>query len=142
MAAIILFRMREDVVEGAEATRVDRWLFAVRFFKSRSLAAQAVAGGKVHINGERAKASRAVRVGDRVTFMRGAVAFECKVMAIPLRRGPATEAAACYDETPESRTRREQFAANMRVASAMAPRSTERPDKHARKTLRRLRGRE
>jgi ribosome-associated heat shock protein Hsp15 len=134
--------MKEDVADSHDAMRVDRWLFAVRFFKSRSLAAQAVTGGKVHINGERVKSSRAVRVGDQVTFMRGAVAFECKVTAIPLRRGPASEAAACYDETPESKVRREKFAENMRVASAMAPRPDERPDKHERKILRRLRGRD
>jgi ribosome-associated heat shock protein Hsp15 len=134
--------MDEEGADGADAMRVDRWLFAARFFKSRSLAAQAVSGGKVHINGERAKPSRAVRVGDSLVFMRGAVAFECKVKAIPQRRGPASEAVRCYEETAASQTRREQFAANMRVASAMAPRSPERPDKHDRKILRRLRGRD
>jgi ribosome-associated heat shock protein Hsp15 len=134
--------MQEDVAEGAEAMRVDRFLFFARFFKSRSLAAQAVAGGKVHINGERVKASRNVRVGDQLVFMRGAVAFECKVTALPARRGPAAEAAACYDETPASKVRREQFAANMRTAAAMAPRPDERPDKHDRKILRRMRGRD
>jgi ribosome-associated heat shock protein Hsp15 len=134
--------MNERVAaEGAGALRIDRWLFAVRLFKSRSLAAQAVAGGKVHINGERAKPSRPVREGDQVTFMRGAVAFECKVTGLPLRRGPASEAARCYEETPESRARREQFAERMRVAAALAPRPEERPDKHDRKELRRLRGR-
>ena len=134
--------MKEDPDDSKDAMRVDRWLFSVRFFKSRSLAAQAVTGGKVHINGERVKPSRAVRVGDQVTFMRGAVAFDCKVVSIPLRRGPASEASACYDETPESKARREKFAENMRVASAMAPRPDERPDKHERKILRRLRGRD
>lgn len=134
--------MHVEGADSAEALRVDRWLFAVRFFKSRSSAADAVAGGKVHINGERAKASRSVRVGDRIVFMRGAVAFECKVTAIPKRRGPASEAMRCYEETPESQARREQFAANMRVAAAMAPRPDERPDKHERKILRRLRGRD
>jgi ribosome-associated heat shock protein Hsp15 len=134
--------MDEEGTDSADAVRVDRWLFAVRFFKSRSLAAQAVAGGKVHINGERAKPSRPVRVGDRIVFMRGAVAFECTVKGLPERRGPASEAVKCYDETPESQARREQFAANMRVAAAMAPRPEERPDKHERKVLRRLRGRD
>jgi ribosome-associated heat shock protein Hsp15 len=122
--------------------RIDRWLFFVRLFKSRSLAAQAVAGGKVHINRERVKPSRTVREGDLVAFMRGAVAFDCKVTGLPKRRGPASEAAQCYEETPESRARREEFSQRMRVAAALAPRPEERPDKHERKVLRRLRGRD
>jgi ribosome-associated heat shock protein Hsp15 len=83
--------MSEDRTEdGPGAARLDRWLFGVRLFKSRSLAAQAVTGGKVHLNDERVKPSREVREGDVLTFVRGAVEFECTVKAIPVRRGPAT----------------------------------------------------
>lgn len=134
--------MQEEGADSPDVLRIDRWLFSVRFFKSRSLAAQAVAGGKVHVNGERVKASRAVRVGDRIEFTRGAVVFECTVVAIPTRRGPASEAARCYEETPASQARREKFAANMKVAAALTLRPDERPDKHERKILRRLRGRD
>lgn len=126
---------------GPGAARIDRWLFGVRLFKSRSAAADAVNGGKVHINGERVKPSRGVRAGDTVTFTRGAVKFECLVSAIPVRRGPASEAARCYDETPASKARREEFSARMKVAAGLTPRPEERPDKHERKLLRRLRGR-
>ena len=126
---------------GPGAARIDRWLFGVRLFKSRSLAADAVSGGKVHVNGERVKPSRSVQAGDTVTFTRGAVEFECVVTAIPLRRGPAAEAAGCYDETPRSQARREEFAARMKVAAALTPRPDDRPDKHDRRLLRRLRGR-
>ena len=126
---------------GPGATRIDRWLFAVRLFKSRSLAADAVSGGKVHVNGERVKPSRGVQPGDTVTFTRGAVEFECIVSAIPLRRGPASDPARCYDETPASKARREEFAARMKVAAALTPRPDDRPDKHDRRLLRRLRGR-
>ena len=126
---------------GPGASRVDRWLFGVRLFKSRSLAAEAVAGGKVHINGERVKPSRGVQPGDTVTFTRGAVEFECVVTEIPVRRGPAAAAARCYDETAASKARREEFAARMKVAAGLAPRPDERPDKHDRRLLRRLRGR-
>jgi len=126
---------------GPGATRIDRWLFAVRLYKSRSLAADAVSGGKVHINGERVKPSRGVQPGDTLTFIRGTVEFECMVMAIPVRRGPASEAARCYDETPASQARRAEFAARMKVAAGLTPRPDERPDKHDRKLLRRLRGR-
>jgi ribosome-associated heat shock protein Hsp15 len=129
--------------EDAGAQRIDRWLFFVRLFKSRSLAAEAVSGGKVHVNGDRVKPSRAVRDGDFITFVRGAVPFECKVTGLPKRRGPASEAVQCYEETPESQKRREQFAERMRVAAALTPtRPDERPDKHGRKELRRLRGRD
>jgi ribosome-associated heat shock protein Hsp15 len=121
--------------------RIDRWLFGVRLFKSRSLAAQAVSGGKVHVNGARVRPSHAVRPGDLVSFSRGSVDFECHVAAIPERRGPAGEATACYRETDDSRARREQQAQNMRLAASMAPRPAERPQKHERRELRRLRGR-
>ena len=122
--------------------RIDRWLFFVRLFKSRSLAGEAVTGGRVHVNGERVKPSRVVRVGDTVVFNRGAVAFECEVTGLPLRRGPAPEAAACYRESEASVARRAQFAERMRLATAFAPRPDGRPDKHERRELRRIRGRE
>jgi len=127
---------------GPGTSRIDRWLFGVRLFKSRSAAADAVSGGKVHLNGERVKPSRGVKAGDTVAFTRGAVEFECVVVAIPLRRGPAPEAARCYDETAASKTRREEFSARMKVAAALTPRPDDRPDKHERRALRRLRGRD
>jgi ribosome-associated heat shock protein Hsp15 len=123
------------------AARIDRWLFGVRLFKSRSVAAEAVNGGKVHVNGARVRPSHSVRPGDRVTFTRDVIEFECAVVSIPERRGPAKEAVACYTETEASRARREQHAQRMRLAAAMAPRPGERPDKHQRRELRRLRGR-
>jgi ribosome-associated heat shock protein Hsp15 len=127
---------------GPGAARIDRWLFGVRLFKSRSLATQAVTGGKVHINGERVKPSHGVRPGDIVTFVRNLVEFECTVTAIPARRGPASEAARCYVESPASETRRAEFAQRMKIAAGLAPqRPDERPDKHGRQALRRLRGR-
>jgi ribosome-associated heat shock protein Hsp15 len=121
--------------------RIDRWLFAVRLFKTRSAAADALGGGKVHLNGERVKPSHAVKPGDAVTFTRGAIVFECLVAAVPLRRGPASDAARSYDETPASKTRREEFAARMKVAAGLTPRPDSRPAKHDRRLLRQLRGR-
>jgi ribosome-associated heat shock protein Hsp15 len=123
------------------ATRIDRWLFAVRLFKSRSAAAEAVIGGRVHLNGERVKAAHALKPGDTVTFTRAAVVFECVVSAVPLRRGPASEAMRCYEEAPASKARREQFAVRMKVAGGLTPRPDDRPDKHDRRLLRQLRGR-
>jgi ribosome-associated heat shock protein Hsp15 len=105
-----------------EPTRIDRWLFFVRLFKSRSLASEAVNGGRVHVNGERVKPSRVVRLGDQIIFNRGAV--------------------ACFRESEASVVRRTQFAERMRVAAAFAPRPPSRPDKHQRRELRRVRGRD
>ena len=134
-------------MSGPEATthpgtaRIDRWLFAVRLFRSRALAAQAVSGGRVHVNGERVKPARELRIGDRLTLTRGALEFACEVRALPARRGPAAAAQAAYAETADSQARRAEFAARLKVAAALTPRPRERPDKHARAQLRRLRGR-
>ena len=121
--------------------RIDRWLVGVRLFKTRSAAAHAVSGGKVHLNGERVKPAHGVKPGDTVTIRRGAVVFECMVAAVPLRRGPASEAARSYEETPASKARREEFAARMKVAAGLTPRPDSRPDKRDRRLLRQLRDR-
>jgi len=115
--------------------------FAVRLSKARSAATDAAEGGKVHINGERVKPSRGVNPGDTITLTRGAVVFECVVTAVPLRRGPASEAARSYDETPASKARCEDFAARMKVAASLTPRPDDRPNKRDRRLLRQLRGR-
>lgn len=131
-----------DAADAAPgATRIDRWLFAVRLFKSRSAATDAVNGGKVHLNGARVKASHAVKPRDIVSFNRGDILFECTIAAIPPRRGSASAVAGCYDELPTSRARREQYLERRRIAAANAPRPEDRPDKHGRRLLRRLRGR-
>jgi ribosome-associated heat shock protein Hsp15 len=133
-------------VSGREPTgerlRIDRWLWFARFFRSRSLASAAVAGGRVHLNGERVKPAHAIRVGDRLAVARGEADFECLVTSIPARRGPASEAARAYEETPASRARREAGAVRRRLAPAETPRPEGRPDKHDRRLLRRVRGRD
>jgi ribosome-associated heat shock protein Hsp15 len=131
--------MPEPLATSAGAARLDRWLFAVRLFRSRALAAQAVGGGRVQLNGTRVKPGHGVCAGDRVSFKRGAVEFECAVNAIPPRRGPAAAAARCYEESAASLARRAAWAARPPVAPV--PRPRERPGKHQRALLRRLRGR-
>ena|SRR5579862_368904 len=123
------------------AARLDRWLFAVRLMGSRAAAAAAVSGGRVHVNGARVKPAHALRPGDEVSLTRGALAFECTVLAVPERRGPAAAARLCYEESPSSAALREAHAARMKVAGARAPRPRGRPDKHARRHLQRLKGR-
>lgn len=132
----------EHNVSIGGSLRIDRWLFAVRLYKSRSLAAAAVSGGKVHVNGERVKPAHAVRPGDRISLVRGAVDFECEVTALPGRRGPHREAVMCYRESPESIARGAAFAERMRLSGAFAPRPQGRPNKHERHLLRRMRGRD
>lgn len=127
---------------GGQTLRIDRWLWCTRLFKSRSIAAEAVAGGKVHVNGRRVKPAQALKVGDRVAITRTGFEFECEVLKLPDRRGSAPLAQACYAETEQARAAREKFGEQARLAAAFAPRSPERPDKHARRELRRLRGRD
>jgi ribosome-associated heat shock protein Hsp15 len=127
---------------GGTTLRVDRWLWCTRLFKSRSLAAEAASGGKVHVNGQRVKPAHSLRVGDTVAITRQGYSFECEVLKLPDRRGSAPIAQSCYSETDAARAAREKFAEQSRLAAAFAPRSLERPDKHGRRELRRLRGRD
>jgi ribosome-associated heat shock protein Hsp15 len=116
--------------------RVDKWLWFARFYKSRSQATAAVAGGLVHVNGERVKPSYAVQVGDRLTITRSELRFEVTVTGLPVRRGPAPEAREHYAETEASVAAREQRRQNSQQAP---PAPDGRPDKHARRALRVLR---
>jgi ribosome-associated heat shock protein Hsp15 len=118
---------------------MDKWLWCTRFFKTRSVAQQAVEGGHVQVNGERAKASRQVKVGDRLRITRERERFEVDVTGIPVRRGPATEARGFYLETPESEAARATMREFDRLA---APVHSGRPDKKERRDLmRRVKGR-
>lgn len=133
----------EGAEGGGTTLRIDRWLWCTRHFKSRTLATEAVAGGKVHVNGQRVKPAHAVRVGDKLTISRQGYTFECEVLKLPGSRGSAPIAQACYAETDSARAAREKFAEQSRLASAFSqPRSLDRPDKHGRRELRRLRGRD
>ena len=135
-----------DSFEGSEGAsgvlRIDRWLWCTRLFKTRPLAAEAVTGGKVHLNERRVKPAQPLRVGDKVTISRQGFTFECEVLALPKQRGAASIAQACYAETEAARAAREKYSEQARLVSAMVPRSIDKPDKHGRRELRRLRGRD
>jgi ribosome-associated heat shock protein Hsp15 len=117
---------------GNATLRIDKWLWCARFFKSRGLAQQAVEGGHVQVNGERVKASRPVRVGDRLRITRERERYEVEVTGLPERRGPAAEARKHYVESAESEAAR---AAAREFNRLTAPVSSGRPDKRERREL-------
>lgn len=121
-----------------ETLRIDKWLWHTRFFKTRGLAAKAVSGGHVRVNGERVKSSRAVKAGDRLEITRDRLTWRLTVARLPPRRGPAREAEACYHEEEGSRREREALVEALREDRRAMPRTDGRPDKHTRRELRRL----
>jgi ribosome-associated heat shock protein Hsp15 len=112
--------------------RLDKWLWAARFFKTRSLAVAAIGAGHVSVNGERAKAAKVLRVGDAVEVRKPPFVHAIVVRGLSERRGPAAEAQMLYEETPASRERRMQLAAELRAATS-APRFPGRPTKKDRR---------
>ncbi len=127
--------------EGPDRVRVDRWLWAARFVKSRTLATEAVKGGRVHVNGERVKPSRDLRSGDRVEMTLGRERRTVVVLALAERRGPASAAARLYAETPDSVVERERRAAEARLAHPGGADSGPRPTKRDRRRIDDVRGR-
>jgi len=122
-----------------EEVRIDRWLWAARFFKTRSAATDAVTGGRVHLNGARAKPAKDVRPGDTVEVTVGDTRREVVVLAVAERRGPAPVAQSLYDETPGSVARREQRAVERRFARPLGAELGARPTKQDRRRLEALR---
>lgn len=116
--------------------RVDVWLWAARFFKTRSLAKQAVVGGHVDVNDGGCKPAKMLHVGDRVRIARGEERLDVDVLALSEQRGPASAAQALYCETADSRLAREAAHAQRRMVGTTAP--PKRPDKRARRALRQL----
>jgi ribosome-associated heat shock protein Hsp15 len=123
--------------KNSEPLRIDKWLWFARFFKTRGLAAKAVSGGHVRLNGTRVKPSRDVIIGDMLSIQRGMEHIECTVLAVPQRRGPAREAQRCYAETDESMARRQAQSAERRAFAAVYSQPTKgKPDKRTRRMLR------
>jgi ribosome-associated heat shock protein Hsp15 len=120
------------------AVRLDIWLWAARFFRTRSLAKQAVENGKVEVGGQRAKPSRTVRVGDALMVARGEAHFDIEVLALSEQRGPASVASTLYAETEDSCRCREQQRAQ-RAAERNGYRApAHKPDKRARRLIQAL----
>ena len=122
-----------------DEVRIDKWLWAARFFKTRSLATDAVVGGHVHVDGARVKPSKSVRAGDTIEVTTGQVRRVVVVQAVSDRRGPASVAQALYEETPASIGAREQFLLERRAARPLGADLGARPTKQDRRRLEALR---
>jgi len=121
-----------------EAVRLDVWLWAIRFFRTRALAKQAIEGGKVKVGGAPGKPAKMLHIGDRLEISRGQDRYEIEVLALSLQRGSATEAQQCYRETEASRIAREDAAQQRRLAAAGYAKPPTKPDKRARRLIRAL----
>jgi ribosome-associated heat shock protein Hsp15 len=133
-----------DMMDEREQTRVrlDKWLWAARFYKTRTLAAEAIGGGKVQVNGDRAKRARLLEVGDEIRLRQGPYEHRVVVRALSERRGPAPEAATLYEETAESREAREKLAIQLRTLHSAFVAERGRPTKKDRREIERLKGRD
>jgi len=117
------------------SVRLDKWLWAARFFKTRSLAREAVAGGKVHLNGNRAKPGRPLNIGDELRIQRGEEEYSITIVDLSVRRGPAAVARTLYTESEENRIKREQLAKERRLNHQHDASKEGRPDKRQRRRL-------
>jgi ribosome-associated heat shock protein Hsp15 len=124
-----------------DRVRLDKWLWAARFFKTRSLAAEAIAGGKVQVNGDRAKRARPVQVGDQIRVRLGPYEHYVVVRALSARRGPASAAAELYEERPDSIAARATLALQLKSLHAAFVPEKGRPTKRDRREIERMRGR-
>jgi ribosome-associated heat shock protein Hsp15 len=122
-----------------QKVRIDKWLWAARFFKTRSLAKAAIEGGKVHCNGERCKSSRDLSIGMMLTIRQGYDELNVVIKALSEQRRGAPEAALLYEETAESKARREAAIAQRRAEHAGMETQSSRPTKQDRRQIHRLR---
>ncbi len=121
--------------ESIIKTRLDKWLWAARFYKTRHLAAEAINGGHVHHNGHRVKPSRVIQVADKLTVHKTPFTFEITVQGLSIRRGPAKEARLLYSEQEESIKKREELAEQRKLNAAQFPHAERRPDKRDRRRI-------
>jgi len=119
--------------------RIDKWLWAARFFKTRGAATEAVLGGRVQLNGARVKPAKEVRASDTVDVQVGQVRFTVVVRGVADKRGPASVAQTLYEETEDSRAARERAASERRLAAPLGADLGARPTKQARRRLEALR---
>ncbi len=133
--------MSEREVEAPDAMRLDKWLWAARFFKTRQLAVEAVNGGHVHLDGKRVKPGREIRVGAELHIRRDSLEWAIVVKALPKQRRPAAEALLCYEEAEESIAKRRLAQEQLRLTHQESP-APGRPTKRDRRMIHRFIGKE
>ena len=134
---------REEQIESStRKVRIDKWLWAARFYKTRGLSAEAIDAGRIEVNDERAKRARLVQVGDRIRIRKGPYEHLISLLGVSGTRGSATIAQALYEEDPESIKAREAMAAHVRAMSANTGYETGRPTKKDRREIKRIKGRD
>lgn len=125
---------------GPHSVRLDKWLWAARFYKTRAVAAEAIDGGKVDVNGDRAKRSRQLVPGDRISLRLGQYEWQIVVRGVSERRGPAVVAQTLYEETAESMARRAALKVQLDSMPSFFVHGDGKPSKQDRRALRRLKG--
>lgn len=118
--------------------RIDRWLWAARFYKTRQLAAFAVNGGKVHLNGQRCKAGKKIKIGSLLDITKNGLVWHIQVEVIPKQRRPASEAIHFYSESAESKAERKVQSSLMRAQNKARPQTEHRPNKKERRHIHRF----
>jgi len=121
--------------QSQQKTRLDKWLWAARFYKTRQLAAEAINGGHVHLNGQRIKPSRVIQIADKLSIHKTPFTFEIVVEDLSSRRGPAKVAQTLYSESEESIQKREEIAEQRKLNAALLPHTERRPDKRDRRRI-------
>jgi ribosome-associated heat shock protein Hsp15 len=129
-------------MDAPDAVRVDKWLWAARFFKTRGLAADAVDGGKIEVNGQKPKPAKSLRPGDVLRIRLGPYEHVVTVKGLSERRGPHAEAVKLYEEDPAGKARRERLAEQHRIAATAFAHGEGKPSRHEREAVRRLKGKD
>lgn len=118
-----------------ESVRIDKWLWAARFFKTRAQASEAVSGGKVHLNNQRVKPGRSLHIRDQLQIRRGGFQWSVEVLALSERRGPAKDAEKLYAENEASIQKRAELREQQKLAALATPRTEGRPNKQQRRHI-------
>ena len=133
---------QHEIDDDAEPVRIDKWLWATRFYKTRALAVEAIEGGKIEVNGDKPKRAKPLKVGDEVRIRLGPYLHIVHVRELSGRRGPAEQARTLYEETPESRVAREAHAERLRSAPPAFSFEKGKPSKKDRREISRFRNKE
>lgn len=128
------------MADGAVSVRLDKWLWAARFFKTRAEASLAIGAGKVEVNDAKAKRAKILHIGDRVRVRKSPYEFRLTVRVLSEQRGRAAQAATLYEEDPASKSARERLSQQLRIAPTPGYEGKGRPTKRDRRELERLRG--